>query len=369
MATVLITGVGGGVAQSVLRSLRLSGLNLRIIGTDMSPNAVGFYSLDKGYVTSPHTDTSYIGSLLDISLNEEVDMVIPGLDPEVVLLSQVKDQFIEHNIKVVTGSLQSVSICRNKFETYKFFHSKSMPFAQTFTSEALLQNPYQVEYPIFVKPFDGSASRGSDVVFTPDALVHTLKENPNLIVQEFLLPEKWNLEKKQLTPKDTRRGDLLRQEEELGAVTYVSSKGELLGSFLCIFELCNGVLQNAMPYFDREINRIVEDMVQELIKIGMVGPVSLQGRITKDGPVFYEINPRFTGGAAMSAGFGFNHCRAAVEDFVLGYSTTEIREKINVNYNLICKRYITEMIIEKGVYQKLKTDGSAGPSNGKTLVL
>jgi carbamoyl-phosphate synthase large subunit len=43
----------------------------------------------------------------------------------------------------------------------------------------------------------------------------------------------------------------------------------------------------------------------------------VQLRLTARGPVTFEINPRFSGGVAMRAHFGFNEVEFAIRDLVL----------------------------------------------------
>ena len=49
MNTVLITGVGGGVGQSIIKCLQ--GSDLRVIGADSDPTAAGLHAgIDAGYI-------------------------------------------------------------------------------------------------------------------------------------------------------------------------------------------------------------------------------------------------------------------------------------------------------------------------------
>jgi carbamoyl-phosphate synthase large subunit len=46
-------------------------------------------------------------------------------------------------------------------------------------------------------------------------------------------------------------------------------------------------------------------------------------RLTSRGPVTIEINPRFAGGAAMCAHFGFNEIEMSIRDLVLDEAVPE----------------------------------------------
>jgi len=52
--------------------------------------------------------------------------------------------------------------------------------------------------------------------------------------------------------------------------------------------------------------------------LGIVGPCNVQLRRTPRGPVIFEINPRFSGGASIRAHFGFNEVDVAVTELARG---------------------------------------------------
>lgn len=368
MIRLLISGVGGGVAQSVVRALRLSGLDIHIVGTDIDPRAVGFYALDAGYKTLRNDNAQYIDEILEICRQERVDVAIPGLDPEVVAFAAHQERFREIGVRPVVGSREAVRLCRDKRETAGFFTGKGLPFAPTMTLDEAAADPAKVRYPAFIKPVDGSASRGTSVVFSRQELL-ALKDRRGRILQEYLIPAAWNVEPETLSATHIFRDGRLRQEDELGAVFAVSATGELIGTLLLAFELHDGVLASARPLFDPEVQRIAETMAGELVGIGMTGPFSFQGRITRDGPVFYEVNPRFTGGAAVSAGFGFNHARAVLEDLVLGLPADTIRSHLKIDYSLASGRYMTELIYDAVRGDAFLSSGRLAAGAAKTLVL
>ena len=86
---VLITGVGGGgVGEQVLKSLNLCGKKYWIIGTDMTEYSVGLYQADGKYILPPAKDESYIERLFDICAKENIEVLIPGSEPELRAISK-----------------------------------------------------------------------------------------------------------------------------------------------------------------------------------------------------------------------------------------------------------------------------------------
>ena len=50
MIRILVTGVGSLLGQGILKSIKASSLDCKVIGTDYFPSAVGLYWVDKGYI-------------------------------------------------------------------------------------------------------------------------------------------------------------------------------------------------------------------------------------------------------------------------------------------------------------------------------
>lgn len=119
--TIAVTGVGGGVGQSVLRALRLSSLSLRIIGCDIDPWSAGLYTCHRGYILPPARDALYVERLLQVLVREQVRGLIPGSDPELSTLAIARERLLSDGILPIVGSAEAVRLCRDKLATYRFF--------------------------------------------------------------------------------------------------------------------------------------------------------------------------------------------------------------------------------------------------------
>ena len=85
MHTIAITGVGGGVGQSILKSLDNSGYN--IVALDGEALAAGLYTAPKSYIIPYSGKPDFIPALLQICEKEKVSLLFPGLDAELMPLS------------------------------------------------------------------------------------------------------------------------------------------------------------------------------------------------------------------------------------------------------------------------------------------
>lgn len=94
MINVLVTGVGGGVGQGIIKSLKMiNDLEINIITADMSPLAAGIYAGDKSYLVPACTSNEYIKRLEEIFLLEKIDHYFPGLDLELEFCAKNKEYF------------------------------------------------------------------------------------------------------------------------------------------------------------------------------------------------------------------------------------------------------------------------------------
>ena len=81
--TVLVTAVGAVIGYGVVRCLRQSGHDVRIIGTDIYPDAVGQRWCDHFGQAVPAKDPGFIDYLLEMIARFEVQLVIPGTEYEI----------------------------------------------------------------------------------------------------------------------------------------------------------------------------------------------------------------------------------------------------------------------------------------------
>lgn len=354
MITIAVTAVGGGAGQSVLRALKCSQMDLRLVGLDADPWSPGLFCVERGYLV-PHSvhANEYIRRLEEIVREEEVDLVIPGSDPEIEVLSRFSDRI---SCDVVVGSARSVQLSRDKLMGSRFFRSRGFPFAETLPLENLGEI-LEIPFPIVVKPRSGSASSGVVLAFESTELQEIALRRPGDICQPYLIPASWGVSAR-LGRADLMSGGRLVQKDEVSIQILVGSRGGLLGTFTSLNMLRDGVPMRIEPIEGGESATWAEKMALALAQEGFRGPCNFQCRVTREGPVFFEVNPRFTGITAMRAALGFNECEAVVRDLVLKQPEGEIRRGLLQDTSHVCSRFITECIIPKDDLNGVRRDGS-----------
>src|SRR5256714_15691390 len=81
---VLVPASGAPGTAALIRALRMNGeRGVRIVGTDMSPQAVGRQFCDRFIGVAPGSDPGFADAVLDVVRRENIDAVLPPsfLDP------------------------------------------------------------------------------------------------------------------------------------------------------------------------------------------------------------------------------------------------------------------------------------------------
>lgn len=255
-------------------------INGKIITADLRTTAPTAFLSDKHYIVPRVTAPNYISELLDICRKEDIHIMIPLIDSELVILSDYRHCFEEIGVKVLVSSKALNEIANDKTKTYLFFLENNIPTPKVLNEDEIENKQYQ--FPLLIKPLDGSASNGVTKV-NNEAELHFFKHYiPNAMVQEYIAGKEYTVDVmvdfagniRTIVPR-------LRIETRAG-------------------EVSKGVTKK-----DQDIIKAVEYVVKSLP--GAVGCITLQCFKKDDGEItFIEINPRFGGGIPLSIQAGAN---------------------------------------------------------------
>ena len=292
---VLFTCIGRRVSllESFRRAARQLKLEASFFGTDMTELSSALQLCDKRFLVKPTTHAGYIAELLSIVKANRVKLLVPTVDLDLKSLSRNKAKFAALGCRVLVSQPSVIDICQDKRKTYKFLLKNNFDAPATASIQTALKNfknrqseisnlRSQIRLPLFLKPWDGSASRGNAVVHNRKELLFYARRIPNAICQEFV------------------RG------AEHTCDVYVDFDMKVR----CVLprrriEIRAGEVSKGQVVKDRRIMAQTSRLVE---KLGAgPGVISLQLFLTNDGKVkFIEINPRFGGGAPLSIKAGAN---------------------------------------------------------------
>ena len=298
MINVLVTGVGSTLGYGILKSLRASSLECRVIGTDYFDTAVGLYWIDQPYllpdILNPDVaEEEWLAKVEGLITRESVDVVLVGLDFEVPVFARHRQALEEATgCKVVVSSEQVVETCFDKWNTYEFLAGNGMRAPASCLADGVDEFADQVPFPWIVKPRTGSTSKNLFKVGGAEALAHALDNCPDPIIQECI----------GIDDEEFTCGTLYADG---GVISHISLRRTLrLGNTSVAFS-------DEFPDVDRAIIEVTE-------KLKPYGPINIQLRLTDAGPTVFEINPRFSGTTPLRAQFGINEVEILLRRLVLG---------------------------------------------------
>jgi hypothetical protein len=318
MIHVLVTSVGGGVGQSVLDSISHLNDEYRITGLDLSDKVLARNQCDKFLISPRINDSSYVDFLIDVCKKSQIDVLVPGHDGELELLSHNIERFQAENVNVIVSPTKIVTSSRNKFNWYSDYSDKIKIVPTVLYDDYVVsQDSYSdIVFPVIVKPAAGSASSGIKIFLSLEELLRNripADESINYVVQPYLMPQKDDPDYLPLKRAVNKR--TLLQKSEISCQIIYNKNSEVIGIFVSKNSLKNGVPVTIEPIIDRAILSVVEDISEKLKDDKVVGPVNIQGRLTEHGLVFFEMNLRFTGITGNRSQFGFNEVSSVINAF------------------------------------------------------
>lgn len=314
----LILSAGRRVELTKLFKKALEKLNLdgNIITADINNTAPALQFSDKYYLISRIDSENYIDDIINICLKEDINLIIPTIDTELLKLAENKEK-IETltKAKINISSLGVIKICRDKLKTQEFFQKNGFGVPKLISEKDILEN--NLKFPLFIKPFNGSSSINTFKIKNKEELMFFKNYISQPVIQEFIEGEEYTVD--------------VFLDFESNPITIVPRQRLATRS---------GEISKGLIIKNR---KIIKD-IKRLIKVlKPVGHITVQCMDTKDGIKYIEINPRFGGGAPMSISAGADSC-VNLYKLILGEKLTYTEE---YRENLLCVRYDETLYIDK----------------------
>ncbi len=293
-------------------------INVALFGTDTTELSPALQLCDESFLVKPTAHPGYIRQLLSIVKNNRVKLLVPTVDLDLKLLAQNKPKFSSLGCQVLVSSPEVIDICQDKRKTYRFLVKNGFDTPLTMSVRSALSKG-KLNWPCFLKPWDGYAGRGNAIVNNRTELSFFAKRIPNAICQEFI--------------KGTEYTCDVYIDSNLKVRCVVPRKR---------IEVRTGEVSKAQVVKNTQIMRQAADLAE---KLGAgPGVITLQLFLTSSGKIkFVEINPRFGGGAPLSIKAGANFPKWILQE--------QSGKKHNIRFdgfkdNLIMLRYDSEVWLQ-----------------------
>jgi carbamoyl-phosphate synthase large subunit len=273
MNNILITGIGGDIAQSVAKIIRINYPKYKLIGSDTHKQHGGGLFVDVVHNLPAAKSEDYLSKLSELIDVENVNIVFPMSEPELAVIGRLIKE--RRDIYWVTSGEQVVNVGLDKLATINALRSLDIPVPWTTLSNEGLPE----KYPCILKSRFGSGSRSVFIIESEMDAIYLSKRNPDSIYQELLEPA----------------------DKEVTCAVYRNAEGEV-STLQMLRKLVGGFTGWAIVINDREITEMCEKIA---IGLDLRGSMNVQLRQTLKGPRVFEINPRFSSTALMRHELGF----------------------------------------------------------------
>jgi carbamoyl-phosphate synthase large subunit len=200
--TVLVTASGAPGTAALLRALRMNGeRRIRLVGTDMAPQAIGRRFCDTFYVVPPGGDAAFPDAVLELATREHVDAVLPQSSFDLAGLAAVRERFADAGVAILVSPPETIRRSNDKAEAYALLQQIGVPapaWRRVTGARALAAAAEELGYPdrpVCFKPVFSSGSRGFRVLdATVDRARQLLEERPGNLAMRLtdvleVLPE------------------------------------------------------------------------------------------------------------------------------------------------------------------------------------
>ena len=290
---VVITSAGRRVQlvryfQRALERHRVAG---RVVVTEADPAWSAAARVADSCEQAPRVDApGYPGFIVDLVRRRAARMIVPTIDTELLGLARLRTELESIGCMAVVSDASLVETCRDKRLSDAWFCSLGFDAPKILDRSAL-------HFPCFVKPYDGSLSRGARALLTPESVSPDLLSDEKLIFMEWFSPAEYD--EYTVDAFYGHGGDLLCVVPRL--------RVEVRGG-----EISKGVAQRG---------RFYEVLLERLRRVrGARGCLTFQFFASRLQPrwVAIEVNPRFGGGYPLSQAAGVDYPDWLVREHYLG---------------------------------------------------
>ncbi|MBQ1410034.1 MAG: ATP-grasp domain-containing protein [Oscillospiraceae bacterium] len=258
-----------------------------VVATDASTLGPAIYDADKYYIVPPITEPGYIDMILEICQKEQIRGVLSLIDPELSLLAKNKEKFEALGVTIIGSSYELCEMSLDKMQMYKWLVAHGYNCARSWMDKDKFYQAVEageVSYPVFVKPYRGSASIRISKVYDKETVDLLFAHEDDLMIQEHL------------------------NGMEIGADVYIDM---LSGEVVSIFtkkklKMRAGETDKAVSFKDPALFALIEKFVLEA---GYRGQIDID--IFEINGTYYisEVNPRFGGGYPHAFESGVDHMK------------------------------------------------------------
>lgn len=288
---ILSCGTRNKIIQYFKNTLKDKG---KVIATDCSTIAPALYEADKYYIVPRISDPNYIEIIFDICKKENICAVLSLIDPELSLLAKNSVEFEKIGVKVIGSSYEACELALDKWKMYNWLKENGYNCAKSYINISEFYKDLEagkISFPVFVKPYKGSASMSINKVYDKETLEILLKNNSDLFIQEYL------------------------NGQEIGADCYVDLISQEIVSIFTKKKLVMraGETDKAISFKNDNLFSLIKKFVKQA---NFLGQIDID--IFDINGTYYisEVNPRFGGGYPHAYECGVDNVKLIINNLL-----------------------------------------------------
>jgi carbamoyl-phosphate synthase large subunit len=297
ISSIIVPGAAGPAGINTIKGLHIAGYEGKIVATDSSELAAGFFLAD-AHAVMPETsnENAFVERLIDLVIKYKVQLLMPSSGYDIYPYGNYRHRLEEYGALPIVSDRDSLEICRDKLLTHTTLYGIfDVPITSTDPFKvvsALRKEKDQGDKSLFptilAKPRFGKGSRDVIILQNESDLGYVTSKYPEMIFQEFLPGTEYtvdvlsNLEKEPIIAVPR-----VRLQTKAG----ISTRGQVVR------------------------NSKLEDQCMKIAKhIGIRGPCCIQMKESDEGVLkLVEINPRMGGGTIFTTLAGANFPKMIVD--------------------------------------------------------
>ncbi len=312
---ILISSAGKRVELLLEFQRELKQIHGAVFAVDSNPEmSPACRVADKSYSVAKVNFPEYIEQLLEICKANDVRLVIPTIDTELLILAQNRSLFSDCGIEIMVSEADFIATCRDKRKTMSLFDKLG------------IRNPnprdkYNPQFPLFAKPYDGSLSKNIHILRSQEELTEEILNDPKLMFMEYIDKNEYKEFTVDMYYGSDHYVKAIVPRERLEIRSGEVNKGIARKNYLVQY------LKSCMDYMP-----------------GVRGCICIQlfYRESDNDVVGIEINPRFGGGYPLSYYAGANFPIWMIDEYIRGKSLNYTDEWQD---NTIMLRYDSQVVV------------------------
>lgn len=300
---ILSCGTRNKIVEYFKREIEGKGI---VIATDCSDLAPALYVADKCYIVPRMGDEGYLDAILSICKENNVKAVLSLIDPEISLLAEHKQAFLDMGTIPIISNLDVVEMCFDKYKMFEFLIQHGFKTVKSYIDKDQFYIDVEagiINYPVFVKPVKGSASINISKATSRDEIELLFDKFDNLMIQEFM------------------------DGIEYGVDVYIDMiSAEPVAIFLKEkIKMRAGETDKSVSIKDEKLFTLIKRFVK---KAGFKGIIDIDIFKVNDEYYISEVNPRFGGGYPHAFESGIN-----VPKMIINNITGNVNAEVIGQYN------------------------------------